>query len=148
MQFVFKTFSAIAAESTCQKRVTVCDLYAVIPGYEDSYRQPRILVSRESNRCEPPAGKCSRLGVCNSKADYPESSCNWTHAEIRALAANKSGLVADTAVVYGHDFVCEPCEKALKAAGVKYIRVEKHGPENCRKSAGLRPIFDVYRIEL
>lgn len=101
-----------AAQSTCQKRVTVC----VISGAFG-----RVLAV-ESNRCAPEGGKCHRLGVVQGKAGYPsDSTCNWQHAERRAVNALGPTDKARRAEIYGHDFPCDDCEQALRRAGVKDI---------------------------
>lgn len=107
-----KSWNEVAAESTCLKRITVCELFDA----------DGILLARESNRCDPPDGKCCRLGTQNGQADYPShSDCRWTHAEVMALRACKGK--PGHAVVYGHDFVCPDCDTALRAAGVGVITV-------------------------
>lgn len=120
---VNKPFINVAAESTCLKRVTVCELFAA----------DGSLLARESNRCDPPDGKCCRLETQNSRGDYPShSDCRWTHAEAMALRAcdGRPGH----AILYGHDFVCPDCEAALRAAGVSVITVFPK-----RDGVGLRP---------
>lgn len=102
-----------ATQSTCQKRVTVVALFDV--GGE--------LLSVGTNRCNPPAGICERLGVANAKADYPVASCNWVHAEVMALGSLPLSAIPFEAVLYGHDFFCDECEKALRARGVEVLRV-------------------------
>lgn len=107
-----------ALESTCRKRVVVCELYDI----------HGKLIACESNRCDPPGGQCTRMGVVNGQADYPaESTCNWTHAEIMALQAVGSSNAPHRAVIYGHDFPCPRCEASLRAAGVVVIEVENRG---------------------
>lgn len=109
-----KTIATARAESTCQKRATVCVIYDV----DDD------ILACESNRCAPPNGICVRIGVSNTKADYPvESSCNWTHAEQRAVAALPRGSRPHRALLFGHDFYCDACETALRAAGVVVLEV-------------------------
>lgn len=109
------TVATAAAESTCRKRVTVCVIY------DEAGRA----LACESNRCDPPNGECTRMGVVNGKEGYPSTStCNWSHAEARAVAALFLGWGPErTAVLYGHDFVCPDCEAALRAAGVTKIHV-------------------------
>lgn len=114
-----KTFENVIAESTCQKRVTVCELYD----------WNGMLLCRESNRCNPD-GICCRLGVIQNKDNYDKNSnCNWTHAEIMAISAlpkHLSGgiIKPHKAIVYGHDFICDSCEEALKDAGVEELIIE------------------------
>jgi len=105
-------FAQVVLESTCQKRVTVCELFSA----------DGALLARESNRCKPPGGVCQRLGVSNGQVDYPDASpCNWTHAEMVALEACRG--VPTKAVIYGHDFACPSCELALRTAGVEQIEI-------------------------
>jgi len=108
-----KTFEEAIQESTCQKRITVCEIYDA----------DGKLLSRESNRCSPEGDVCCRLGVIQTKDNYDkESSCNWIHAEIMAINALKGG-VPENAILYGHDFLCDNCEEALKGIGVKVIKI-------------------------
>ena len=102
-----------ATQSTCQKRVTVVALFDV----------DGKLLSIGSNRCDPPGGVCERLGITNAKADYPSASCNWVHAEVMALGSLPLGSLPHEAVLWGHDFFCGECEKALRARGVEVLRV-------------------------
>ncbi len=115
-----KSIQDVIKESTCQKRVTVCELYNYTWG----------LLSRESNRCNPEGGTCHRIGVVQTKTNYDkESSCNWTHAEIMALNALPKNQTPYRAIIYGHSFVCENCEKALRKAGVKQIKIMSEIPK-------------------
>src|SRR4051812_42473278 len=88
-----RTVEQAATESTCLKRVTVCEIL-------DANRN---VLACESNRCSPPDGKCCRMGLVSVKDGYPEySSCRWTHAEemsINSLPPESQPVVA---VVYGH----------------------------------------------
>jgi deoxycytidylate deaminase len=109
-----------ALNSTCLKRAVVCVLYD---------EAGRLVVAR-SNRCNPPDSVCARMGVRQGQEGYPvDSECNWTHAEIRAVAAIPPGVKVVRAVLYGHGFPCAACEAALRAAGVTEIQVvpEGHG---------------------
>lgn len=116
-QSIGKTIEETASESTCLKRVVVCDIYDV----------DGKLLSRESNRCTPPDGKCCRMAIVSQKEGYPEhSTCNWTHAEEMAISALPSGSVPHAANLYGHDFPCPPCEQKLMAVGVKVITTQPH----------------------
>ena len=108
-----KTWLQVKAESTCQKRVTVCEIFD----------KNGKLLARESNRCNPHGGVCERLAVTNGKADYPDAQCNWSHAEIEALNAVPDGEQPFRAVVYGHDFACPQCEVKLREAGVVVLDV-------------------------
>lgn len=113
----------ISKESTCLKRVTLCVLY------DESGR----FLAAASNRCDPPGGKCQRVGISQQKESYAIESCNWTHAEIRAIEALPQGSRPKAAFLYGHDFICDSCENALRKVGVDSFTVvgEKYG-------AGLR----------
>jgi hypothetical protein len=42
-----------------------------------------------------------------------------------ALSALQPGDKPHYAVVYGHSFICDNCEKALKAAGVQHMEVRE-----------------------
>lgn len=108
-----KTFNEAVKESTCQKRVTVCEIYDKLGN----------LLSRESNRCNPDNGVCSRLGVVNTKSNYPSIGCNWTHAEINAIDNLEVYHEPYKAILYGHDFLCDDCENALKAVGVLELEI-------------------------
>lgn len=111
-----KSLQVAASESTCAKRVTVCALY-------DGEGN---LLAVESNRCSPPGRVCGRLDVANTKQDYPSTaSCNWEHAERRALAALPAGSAPRQAVLHGHDFYCNECEAALVAAGVVNLTIAR-----------------------
>lgn len=105
--------SAAAAVSTCAKRVTVCVILDALGN----------VLSCESNRCSPPGGVCSRLGVSNTKENYPAESCNWQHAERRALSALPAGSVPTKAVLLGHDFYCDDCERALRERGITELEI-------------------------
>jgi deoxycytidylate deaminase len=122
---MIKEFDAVVAESTCQKRITICEIY------DKDYN----LLSRESNRCEPDNGICARLGVIQNKENYDvHSQCNWIHAEIRAVYSLPSESKPYLSILYGHDFYCDACEKTLKEAGVQKLEVNhlenpNHSPE-------------------
>lgn len=110
-----KPFDIVISESTCQKRVTVVEIYD----------KENNLLSRESNRCSPNDGTCQRLSMANNKENYPvESTCNWTHAEINAIASLPVGSLPYKSILYGHDFYCDKCEKALKNIGVIVFEIE------------------------
>lgn len=115
-----RSFRKVSQESTCQKRVTVCEL---LERHRSGAWQ---VVARESNRCEPLGGACHRMGRADLQALYPETSeCNWIHAERMAIAAIPPGRRPTRAIIYGHDFPCPPCEAALRAAGVDRIEIDK-----------------------
>lgn len=103
-----------AKQSTCQKRVVVCSLY-------DQYGN---LLACESNRCAPPGGKCTRLGVESQQRGYPaESTCNWEHAEARALRALPEGAQVHRLVLTGHTFICQSCSDLFEQAGMTNVVV-------------------------
>jgi len=109
-----KSMREVIAESTCQKRVTVCEIYNYLGK----------LLSRESNRCNPAGGSCHRLGVSQDKSNYDkDSECNWTHAEIMAINALPKNSFPYMAILMGHRFTCLNCEEALRNAGVKKIYI-------------------------
>ncbi len=111
-----KTLEEAAAESTCQKRLVVCEIY-------DEYGK---ILAVESNRCSPTGGLCHRIGVVQTKADYDvTSACNWTHAEIMAIRALPRGsYTPHRAVIYGHSYPCDACESALRRVGVEIIDIK------------------------
>lgn len=105
-------WSATCDESTCHKRVTVCEIFD----------QHGTMLARESNRCNPEGGSCHRMTTSNTREAYPkDSECNWTHAEIMAINALSASARPYSAFVYGHDFPCPSCEAALRARGVALI---------------------------
>jgi deoxycytidylate deaminase len=107
-----KTIEQVKAESTCLKRITICEIYDLFGN----------LLARESNRCNPPGGVCGRMGVVQNKKNYDkESTCNWTHAEINAINALPEGSKPYSAIVLGHSFLCDNCEQALKKVGVQHF---------------------------
>lgn len=106
----------VYSESTCQKRVTICEIYD----------KNDILLSRESNRCNPDGGICSRLGLIQNKSNYDvESSCNWIHAEVHAINNIPTGSMPYKSVLYGHDFYCDRCESILREAGIEVFLINK-----------------------
>ena len=110
---MIKSFEKVQQESTCQKRITVCEIYD----------ENDILLSRESNRCNPTDGICSRLNINNTKSDYPLESCNWSHAEVNAIKALPVNSKPYKSILYGHDFYCQACEDALKNSGVQLLEI-------------------------
>jgi deoxycytidylate deaminase len=109
---MIKPMDRVMSESTCLKRITVCEIYD----------KAGNLLSRESNRCDH-GGECKRMGVTNTKSNYPADGCNWTHAEVKSIAAVPKGSNPYKAVLYGHSFYCEPCETALKSVGIKILEI-------------------------
>lgn len=128
-------------ESTCQKRTTIVELYD----------QTGNLLSRESNRCNPTGGTCHRLGLVQTKEGYDiHSHCNWTHAEVNALAALPAGAIPYRALLYGHSFYCDNCEGQLRKAGVQVLDVAMpYDPANeektiliyCEESGGFAQLY-------
>lgn len=110
-----RSFEEVVAESTCQKRVTVCEIFDADGN----------LLSRESNRCNPKDHICQRLGVTQNKQNYDtESTCNWTHAEINAITKLPKDSKPYRAIIYGHSFYCDPCENALRSIGCKILEIQ------------------------
>lgn len=104
-----KKFDEVYKESTCQKRVTITEIYD----------KKGTLLSRASNRCNPEGGFCHRLETKQTKDEYPiESSCNWTHSEIMAIKSLPDNCNPYKAICYGHTFFCDNCENELKKIGV------------------------------
>lgn len=100
--------------STCRKRVTVC---AILDA-------DNRVISMESNRCSPPGGVCVRVGVSGTQAAYPkDSTCQWDHAEQRAVLAVPAGSRPARAILYGHDFACDTCIAALASIGIHDLQV-------------------------
>ena len=103
----------LAKTSTCLKRSVVC----VILDQNDN------VLGFGANYCAPDNGICPRLGIYQNKAEYSDFSCNWEHAEVRAVKsisdqAILNGRVPMKAIVVGHDFCCPNCEETLKRLGV------------------------------
>lgn len=101
-------------ESTCLKRMTACALLD----------EEGELLALASNRCSPPKDGCPRLGLIPERETYPDQvTCNWEHAEMRALSQIKPDKRPITMYLFGHDWPCPQCEEKLRSAGVKYINV-------------------------
>lgn len=106
-------------QSTCHKRITVAAIY------DDK----RNVLSVQSNRCDPPDGICQRLGVVNTKENYPVESCNWTHAERRAIEALPEWMLKSEYYkphrldLYGHDFLCNDCENLARSIGITEFNI-------------------------
>ena len=116
-----KDFNTVVSESTCQKRITICELYDI----------NGVLLSRESNRCEPDGGVCTRLDVIQNKENYDrDSNCNWTHAEIRAISALPTGSKPVLSILYGHEFYCNNCETELKKVGIIKLAINHDSNPN------------------
>jgi hypothetical protein len=93
-------------QATCQKRIVICLMFDKNGG----------VVSVESNRCSPPNGVCPRLDLVTTKENYPPNRCNTEHAEVRALKLAKR--MPTHAVLIGHKFFCDDCERLLKSYGI------------------------------
>ena len=93
--------------ATCQKRVVICVLFD----------KDGSVVACESNRCSPPNGVCPRLDLVTNKENYPPNHCNSEHAEVRALKLAKR--MPTHAVLIGHKFFCDDCERLLKSYGIE-----------------------------
>jgi deoxycytidylate deaminase len=76
------------------------------------------------NFCEYQGDACPRL---NMKSGEGYELCKANHAEANLAAEmQKNGWKSDgIAWVAGHYWACEPCASALKAVGVKEIRVKE-----------------------
>lgn len=111
-----KKFEEVKIQSTCKKKITICEIYS-----EDG-----ILLSRESNRCNPENGICSRINIIQDKKNYDkESNCNWTHAEINSINNLPKNSRPFISLLYGHSFYCNECENKLKKIGVKFLLISE-----------------------
>lgn len=100
----------------CAKRQVRC---VVIP----LHHAPMVI---GENSCDNAQAACPRLpGEGYEKC---RDICQQHgHAEIEAVQhAERCGisLVGATATVFGHYWICEPCGRALREAGVKTVKVE------------------------
>lgn len=119
-----KSHVVAASQSTCQKRLVICEIYDI----------NGQLIARESNRCKPGDEGCHRLKKSQDKENYSEESdCGWIHAEINAIESakkNAKDAIPYRAILYGHNFICFACEKALNEFGVyKFNIIPEHYPE-------------------
>ena len=102
----------------CAKRTVTCRIENLHPSGE-------LETVEATNSCANPQAVCPR----EPGEDYTKcrSICQQSgHAEINALAlARKSGIdVRDgQAIVSGHYWICEPCGRALRDAGIAAITV-------------------------
>jgi len=94
-------------ESTCQKRKVICILLD----------KDEKIVAIESNHCNPPNGVCAQLNMVTAKETYPPNRCNSEHAEVRALKLAKR--MPKYAVLIGHKFLCDDCERLLTSYGIE-----------------------------
>jgi deoxycytidylate deaminase len=99
---------------TCAKRRVRCEIVTNTGAIFES-----------TNWCDKPQKTCPRLPGENY--DKCKSICHQqAHAEINALNALKlNGFTANEAkaYVYGIDYVCKECSRALFEAGIKEIRI-------------------------
>lgn len=75
------------------------------------------------NDCANPQAICPRA----PGEDYAKcrSICDQAgHAEIEAIKGAEASTVGASAVLYGHYWMCEPCGRALREAGVRAITVD------------------------
>ena len=115
-----KTFEEVTKESTCQKRITICEII----------NEEGFLLARESNRCDPEGGTCHRIGLVQTKENYDlNSHCNWTHAEIMTIRALPEGSKPYQAIIYGHQFFCDNCENELRKVGVTVFEQRTRYPK-------------------
>ena len=97
----------------CAKRSVECTLF-----------DPEGYVYIGRNDCANPQPTCPRLpGEGYEKC---KSICDQAgHAEIEALrAAGRNGAKGAHATLTGHYWMCEPCGRALREAGVLSITIE------------------------
>ena len=97
----------------CEKRTVICRLYDA----------NGVLISRGHNQCDPPGGRCARLGYIEMEQGYKGKGCNSIHAEIDAISKLPEGTQPLNAVLEGHDFACRDCLSALHKAGVVLLEV-------------------------
>lgn len=85
-----------------------------------------------TNRCSVgDATVCPRVTLGCASGEGYENCGPPVHAEVAAIAdAKRLGMSLDTARVYGHTYICGPCDLALKTAGVKRMFI--HGKEIAR----------------
>lgn len=79
------------------------------------------------NDCANAQAVCPRL----PGEDYTkcQTICQQSgHAEIEALRKAGSRAQNGTAILHGHYWMCEPCGRALHAAGVKAILIQLAKP--------------------
>jgi deoxycytidylate deaminase len=105
---------------TCAKLVVTCEI--VPRGVEGAVIG--------TNGCDNPQSVCPRLpGEGYTKC---ESVCMQDgHAEMQALRRARAldvPLRGATAYITGHYHVCEPCARALRAAGIAKIVIEVTPP--------------------
>lgn len=103
----------------CLKRTVVCILTTA----------EGKVIGIGRNQCDPPQKmneawmsrrECARMNIVATEEGYDGKGCNSVHAEINALKeAAASGEKPRAAHLFGHDFCCEDCRKALHAAGVE-----------------------------
>lgn len=97
----------------CEKRTVICRLYDA----------NGVLLSQGRNHCDPPGGKCQRLGLIEMEQGYRGKGCGSVHAEVDAIAKLPEGTKPLNATLEGHDFACRDCLSALHRAGVVLLEV-------------------------
>ena len=110
----------------CLKRHVVCIILDAEGNVLSSARNmcsPLLkLVDEWSMRQRP---TCARADIKAKEEGYDPNGCGSVHAEIRAIAELPPGAKPYAAYMFGHDFCCDPCKKALKAAGVSHVTTSK-----------------------
>ncbi len=101
-------------------------------------RTVRCVILRDDGRRFEASNLCevSGLDAC-PRADLPTGAqydlCHPSHAENEAAkAAAASADVPGTAFLYGHEYVCEHCQRALTAVNVRKFVIMKEGMLECR----------------
>ncbi len=97
----------------CAKRRVICEIHA-----------PNGSVFFGENICANAQDVCPRApGEGYEKC---ASVCQQAqHAEIEALMAAGSAASGSTAHIYGHYYICEPCGRALREAGVRVVQIHR-----------------------
>lgn len=96
----------------CAKRVVECDIEAF--GGAERFSG--------TNDCANPQAVCPRApGEGYEKC---QTICQQgEHAEIKALNAAGDKARGGIARIWGHYYICEPCGRALRDAGVHYVEI-------------------------
>lgn len=110
------TYATVPSVGPCAKRTVTCLIESTHPSGELEWVEG-------SNWCANPQPVCPR----EPGEDYTKCKtiCRQSgHAETNAVAlAKKSGisLIGGSATIRGHYWICEPCGKALRDAGVARV---------------------------
>ena len=76
-----------------------------------------------TNHCDHEGDVCPRMDMPSGEG---YELCMATHAESNlATMVRGEELKSEIAWVFGHYYACEPCAAALKAVGIKEIRVRE-----------------------